>query len=153
MLKVVQDLFDYDGWANGRILDFLKSAQSTNRQALRLLAHLLVSEKIWLLRLQGEDTSAVNKSPELSLEECVRLADEMREAFSDYLGSLSEDDLNASLTYKNFAGAEFRTHVREILMHVAQHGTYHRGQIATAVRATGVSPVNTDYINFVRERA
>lgn len=77
MLKVIQTLFNYDGWANGRILDFLKSAQSNNNQALRLLAHLLVSEKIWWLRLQGEDTSAVNKSPELSLEECVRLADEM----------------------------------------------------------------------------
>lgn len=77
----------------------------------------------------------------------------MRAAFANYLGSVGEDDLAAPLTYKNFAGAEFRTPVGEILLHVAQHGTYHRGQIATAVRAAGVTPVNTDYINFVRERA
>jgi len=36
---------------------------------------------------------------------------------------------------------------------VALHGSYHRGQVAAAVRAAGGEPVNTDYITYVRELA
>ncbi len=47
---------------------------------------------------------------------------------------------------------EFRTATLDTLMHVAMHKTYHRGQIATAMREAGIMPVDTDLITFVRER-
>ena len=150
MLEVIRRLFAYDAWANARALESLRGAQSPT--SLAPLAHLLVSEKIWLMRLRGEDTSAVNKSPELSHAECASMAGEMRESYASYLGSLSEDALGSSLTYRNFKGTEFRTPVGEILTHVAMHGTYHRGQVAKALRAEGHAPADTDYITFVRER-
>jgi uncharacterized damage-inducible protein DinB len=151
MLESIKRLFAYDAWANARILDSLKGAQSPT--SLAPLAHLLVSEKIWLMRLRGEDTSAVNKSPELSHAECASLADEMRAGYASYLDSMGEDDLGSPLTYRNFRGAEFRTPVGEILTHVAMHGAYHRGQVAKALRAEGHAPADTDYITFVREGA
>ncbi|HEY0406897.1 MAG TPA: DinB family protein [Pyrinomonadaceae bacterium] len=150
-METILKLFAFDEWANARILAALKSAATRNEKAQTLLAHVLISEKIWLLRLKGEDTSKVDKSPELSIDECESLAREVRRAYVDYLSSLSESDLDSKLTYRNFAGAEYHTPVRDILLHVAQHGTYHRGQIATAVRGAGATPVNTDFITFVRE--
>jgi uncharacterized damage-inducible protein DinB len=150
MMETLLKLFAFDEWANARILDALKAAPARNEKAQQLLAHLLLSERIWLLRLKGEDTSAIDKSPQLSLEECERLALEIRRDYVDYLGSLNEGDLDSELTYRNFAGAEFHTPLRDILMHVAQHGTYHRGQIATAMRAEESTPVNTDFITYVR---
>ena len=149
MLESIKRLFAYDAWANARALDSLRGAQG--REALAPLAHLLVSEKIWLMRLKGEDTSAVNKSPELSHAECESLAGEMRASYAAYLGSLGEGDLGSMLTYRNFKGTEFRTPVGEILTHVWMHGTYHRGQVAKALRAEGAAPADTDYITFVRE--
>jgi uncharacterized damage-inducible protein DinB len=44
----------------------------------------------------------------------------------------------------------FRSQISDILLHVALHSSYHRGQIAAAVRAAGVTPVNTDFITFAR---
>jgi uncharacterized damage-inducible protein DinB len=136
----------YDEWANSRALEALKGARG--RAAVAPLAHLLASEKIWLMRLRGEDTSAVDKSPDLSREECEALAVEMREGFASYLGSLGEDGLASVVVYRNFRGTEFRTPVFEVLTHVAMHGAYHRGQVARALRAEGARPADTDYITF-----
>jgi uncharacterized damage-inducible protein DinB len=151
MLEAIKRLFAYDAWANARALDSLRAAHDS--KTLAPLAHLLVSEKIWLMRLRGEDTSAVDKSPELSHAECESLALELRASYSSYLDSMNEGDLGSPLTYKNFKGTEFRTPVGEILTHVALHGTYHRGQVAKALRAEGAAPSDTDYITFVRESA
>src|SRR5436305_2670896 len=133
MLELIRRLFGYDAWANARALDSLRAAQ--DGKALAPLAHLLVSEKIWLMRLRGEDTSAVDKSPELSHAECESLARELRASYASHLDSLVEGDLGSPLTYKNFKGTEFRTLVADVLAHVAMHGTYHSGQVAKALRA------------------
>jgi len=151
MLETIKRLFAYDTWANARALDSLKDARDS--KALAPLAHLLVSEKIWLMRLVGEDTSAVNKSPELSHAECLSLFEEMRAGFASYLGSLGEEELGSLLIYKNFKGTEFQTPVVDVLTHVAMHGTYHRGQVAKALRTEGHTPADTDFITFVRETA
>lgn len=134
-----------------RILTALKTAPRESRKTLNLLAHLLVSEQIWLLRLRGQDTSLINKSPEFSHADCERLAAEMRRAYADFLGSVNEEDLDAPVTYRNFKGDEYHTPLRDILLHVANHGTYHRGQLALTLRAEGLTPVDTDFITFVRE--
>ncbi len=151
MIETIYRLFEYDEWAIARILDSLKSMPSRNKEALRPLAHLLVAEKVWILRLQGQDTSMINLSPDFSLAECENLANENQKAYEDFLNKLIQDDLASFVTYKNSKGAEFSTSVGDILMHAALHGTYHRGQIAAAVREAEVIPVNTDFITFVRE--
>jgi uncharacterized damage-inducible protein DinB len=152
MLETIRELNAYSGWANARILTAVSASSRHHQKALHLLAHLLVAEGIWLLRLKGEDTSAINKSPELLLAECENLANENQKEYTRLLGSLSEDDLDSLATYRNFKGTEFHTPVGEILMHVALHGTYHRGQIAIAMREEGGIPVDTDFITFSRER-
>ena len=151
MLDAIKRLFAYDTWANARALDALKGAGSPKPFAP--LAHLLVAEKIWLMRLHGEDTSTVDKSPELSREECESLFEELRASYESYVNSLDESELVSLLTYRNFKGTEFRTPVGEILTHVLMHGAYHRGQVAKALRAEGAAPADTDYITFVRETA
>ena len=87
----------------------------------------------------------------MSLAECESLAKENQRAYADFLGSLNKDDLNWLVKYRNSSGTEFDTAVGDILTHVALHGTYHRGQIARAMRAAGLMPVDTDFITFVRE--
>ena len=149
MLETLRRLFAYDAWAVARVLATLKNSPS--RKALALLAHLLVSERIWLLRVQGQDTSQVNKSPDIQLDECESLSRETARAYTDFLGSIKEEDLAAPITYRNFKGEEYHTPLGEILLHVANHGTYHRGQIALTLRAEGVTPVDTDFITYVRQ--
>lgn len=151
MSDVLKDLFANDLWANVRIVACLRSEPERNQKALRLLAQLLIAEKIWLLRLQGEDTSGIDTLPALSLDACEELARENQKAYAQVLDSLNDGSLDSLVTYRNFTGIEFRTPIRDILMHVVLHGTYHRGQIALTIRGEGFEPPDTDFITFVQQ--
>lgn len=151
MLETARRLFEYNAWATPRIIASIESLAGDNGEALRPLSHLLIGEKVWLKRLNGEDTQSINLAPEFSLEECRALEEENSKGFAEYLARISEEGLNTVLTYRNSKGTEFNTPVQDVLMQVAFHGAYHRGQAASAVRRLGGAPQNTDYITFVRE--
>ncbi len=70
--------------------------------------------------------------------------------FNALLSGAGADKLEQPVSYRNSAGDEFKSAVRDILAHVALHGSYHRGQIAALVRAAGTKPASTDFIAFAR---
>ena len=150
-IEIMRQLFAYNEWANRQVIRSLKEHSTHNPKALRALTHLLTSEKQWLLRLkENKDTTGYNFWPELSLDECEALADENSRDYVALLETLAEDDLDSVATYKNSKGITYNTSFRDILMHVVFHATYHRGQVAMAVRAEGGTPAYTDYVAFVR---
>jgi uncharacterized damage-inducible protein DinB len=148
MLELFRRLFVYDQWSIARSLSTLDP--SVGSQAKLLLSHILLAEAIWLKRLNGEDSSDIPTSRELSFEECERQLAGLSRDYIKFVDSLSEDSLTRPITYKNTKGIEFTTPVSDILMHVAMHGAYHRGQIALLVRNSGGTAANTDYITFTR---
>lgn len=151
-IETLRRLFSYNEWANRRMLDSLGNPANSNPKALRALAHLLIAEKTWASRLQANvDTTGFDFWQGSTLEECLQLADEVGETYRKLLSELTEEGLDSEATYKNSKGVEYRTAYRDILQHVLLHSTYHRGQVAMAVRAEGGEPAYTDYIGFVRE--
>ncbi len=123
---MIRRLFNYTEWANTRILDSLSKTE-TNTKALKLLAHLLMAERIWLERLRGQETMGTNKSPELTLDECRQLAIDNQRGFYTGIERFEADGLDSQVTYRNLSGKPFTTSIRDILTHLAFHGTYHRG--------------------------
>lgn len=154
LVLYLERLFEQVFWADRRVLELLRSspAAGENEDAARLLAHLLAAERVWLLRLLGEDGSVQPIWPELTLEEMEAMSTANRTGYTRFLAALTEPGLEREAEYRNSTGAAFRTRVVDVLTHVALHGSHHRGQVARAVRAIGVAPVNTDYITYVREQ-
>ena len=105
-----------------------------------------------MVRLRGQDSSALPILPSRTLDECASMIEENHLHYREFLDGLTEDGLNQEVAYKNSKGLEFRTSIRDILSHVAFHSTYHRGQIATIIRDAGDEPVNTDFITFVQQK-
>jgi uncharacterized damage-inducible protein DinB len=144
----IRSLLDHMAWADERILESLRQP-AVPRRALDLYAHVLGAEHVWLTRLeQRPHTVAV--WPVLTLDQCAQLADGNRVAFQAYVERLTSDHLRRTVHYRNSAGQEFDTAIEDILVHVAMHGSYHRGQITLLVRDAGADPQPTDYIAFVR---
>ncbi|NBB85389.1 MAG: damage-inducible protein DinB [Bacteroidetes bacterium] len=152
MLDHLKDLFRYTDWAHRRWLDHLREALPAADRPRQLLAHIAVSETVWIRRLRGEDASDLDLWPDAAWEETARRLDDNHAAYADYLGGLSADDLRIPARYKNTKGHTYETPIGEVLLHVVTHGHYHRGQIAVAVREADAEPVNTDYITYVRNR-
>jgi uncharacterized damage-inducible protein DinB len=152
-LETFSRLFSYNEWANRRTFDSLDETADHNPKAVRALAHLLLAEKAWLMRLRGNvDSTGMDFWQGASLVECRQLFDEVRQAFRELMSGLTEDKLDSKATYRNSKGVEYQNSYRDIFRHVLMHSTYHRGQVAMAVRADGGEPAYTDYIAFVREQ-
>jgi uncharacterized damage-inducible protein DinB len=151
-IGMIGQLIKYNEWANQRAIDSLKDPLNHNPKAVLALAHLLIAEKTWLRRmLTNEDSTGFDFWQGSTLDECEQLAREVKKEYADLLNNLTKQKLDSIATYKNSKGVEYRTSFRDILQHVLMHSTYHRGQVAMAVRAEGGTPPYTDYIAFVRE--
>lgn len=152
MREHLKRLFDHMTWADRRVLDLLNASPGARQASvIRLFSHLLAAERVWMLRLREEDASRQPIWPEWTLEELNAAAAENVSSYASFLEALRDEDLAGEVAYANSQGIAFRTRIVDILTHVALHGSYHRGQIAAAVRASGEEPVNTDFITFVRE--
>lgn len=142
-------LFDHLRWADAGVQASLTDALNPPPHTLDLFAHVVAAEHVWLSRIR-QVKPEVEVWPKLSLAQCLELATRNADEFSALVESLDDIGLDSGVTYRNSAGLEFTSSVRDILLHVALHGAYHRGQIAAAVRAGGDAPASTDYIAFVR---
>ena len=153
--ETIARLFAHVRWADERVLDGLAGLDATPgpREALarptELFAHVLAAEIVWLDRIEGGAPS-VAVWPRTDLEGCRELAATARRRYAKLVDGLSPERLRESIAYRNSAGDAFESTVEEILLHVALHGAYHRGQIALDLRTSGLEPSPTDFIAFAR---
>ena len=137
----VQRLLLYDHWANREVL-----GATLPDSAVRLLAHVIAAEWLWLSRLTGEPQKMA-VWPDLTQDQCAAELEPLRAAWASYLPAA---DPASSISYTNTKGEKWTSVVDDVLMHIGIHGAYHRGQIASAVRAAGTQPPYTDYIHCTR---
>ena len=141
-------LFAHLAWADAHAIQALREAGDPPR-ARELMAHIVGAELVWLARIEGRRAD-VDVWPTLSLYQLGIHAGKVREGYDRLLAGLDEGGVTREVHYVNSAGLAFTSTVCDILLHVALHGSYHRGQVALLVREGGAMPARTDYIAFVR---
>jgi uncharacterized damage-inducible protein DinB len=150
MIEHLGHLVRYDVWANRETLRSLRQGTPPAR-SLRWMAHIIGAEFLWLARMQARP-AALPVWPELSLEECETRFGELSSRLIGALDASEAGALSRSVSYTNSKGEAWTSSVEEILTHVVLHSAYHRGQIASDLRAAGQEPPYTDYIHAVRQR-
>ena len=151
LLEYLRRQFDYDAWANREALSAMRSsAESSSGQPLKLLAHVLSAERLWLERLKQQPQSQP-VWPESTLDHCGMQITELAKLWHEYLSQLSPANLSETVGYKNTKGEPWTSTVQDVLTHVVMHSAYHRGQIASLMRAAGSVPASTDFIHAVRQ--
>jgi uncharacterized damage-inducible protein DinB len=149
MHAILQRLVDHMTWADAQVLNKLRSAPE-DTAALKWYAHVLAAERIWYLRLHGQDWTTQRVWPSLSLDECTALAAQNSTQLSQYVAKLTDEDLSRGVAYTNSAGDSYTSTVSDMVTHVALHGVHHRGQIAASLRSNGIDPPALDFIRFTR---
>lgn len=162
ILDEIRRLYEYTDWANERLLAALGtlSEEQYTRQVVSsfpsiraTLGHIAGSEWVWLQRWTGSHPTA---QPGWSVDAPLRqIAENVRATASGrrkYLEQLQERDLDGTLTYRNLKGQEFANRLGDMLFHVVNHSSSHRGQLITMIRQVGATPPSLDLIVFHRER-
>lgn len=155
-------LYSYNEWANARICsaaaeldpDVFTTPRGSSFSSIRdTIAHIATSEWVWLRRWRGESPSGL---PEwASLADAAGLREKLRDVEIDraaFLREITDEELARPLAYRNLKGDGFSEPFVDQLLHVVNHSTYHRGQVATLSRQAGLAAPATDLIVFKRER-
>jgi len=150
LLEYLRRQFTYDEWANGEVLASLDASASSTTRPRQLLAHIVAAERLWLERIRMQPPS-LPVWPDFSGDECRTQIDELEKLWLEYLGQVSPVALSVEIPYKNSKGELWSSTAQDILTHVLLHSAYHRGQIASMIRANGQQPASTDFIHAVRQ--
>lgn len=140
-------LFAFNSWANDQVLEAL-SNQSVSDEIRSKMSHILWAEWAWLCRIKGIPIDKSSVKNHLTNEELAEKALENGRAWRKILES--NPDFETIFEYKLMNGTESRSCLADIITHVVNHGSYHRGQIATLLRQEGLIPKPTDFIGFTR---
>jgi uncharacterized damage-inducible protein DinB len=160
----MRTLLDYHYWARDRTLDavaplsadqFTRDLGSSFRSIRDTLVHVYSAEWVWHSRWRGVSPAAMLQASELgdvpTLQRAWREHEQRMRAF---FTELTEEGATRPISYKNLAGQENTSSLSQMLQHVVDHASYHRGQVTTMLRQLGAPPPRSmDLIAFYREAA
>lgn len=144
-------LFNYNKYAskqiNGRLLE-----RGAPGEAVKLMAHLLCAEQVWLARCKSLYYPAESSWPDWHADMLDGLIDSNHNDWVSFLTQLQDDDLDSMVSYKTFAGVPYEDKLIDIISHVLNHGTHTRAQIGQHLKTSPDDKLPaTDYSLYIRQ--
>jgi uncharacterized damage-inducible protein DinB len=140
--------YSYNAWANRRIISCLQRQEVTDEKVLSIMGHLVSANFIWLNRIKDLPKSNYELWGNYDVALLKRMVDEADEQWMNFIRD--NENFDRVLKYRNYVGDYFENNVQQIMIHLVNHGSYHRGQVAMLLRQKGFEPINTDYITYDR---
>jgi uncharacterized damage-inducible protein DinB len=151
MVEYFTKLFQYNRWANSHILQTLEDMPGPDREILKLYAHILAAQRIWLRRLRHQEYLSMSGWPDDTFAECKELSRASDAEWVAFLDEFVEGGLDKWLEFTDTEGMVCAITYRDALTHVVNHGSHHRAQIALLMRKVGIAPPRMDFADFARE--
>ena len=160
-LQDLQTLLDYHYWARDRLLDavatlspeqYQRDLGSSFKSVRETVTHVYAAEWAWFERWQGRSPTAL-LAPDLfpDLAALRRTWSELETRMRDYVAGLGEQGTSRVIEYKLLSGAAGASPLWQMLQHVVNHASYHRGQVTTMLRQMGAQPAKPmDMIAYYR---
>lgn len=148
MKKYFLKLYQYNAWANKRVLDNLNKQSVNDEKILSLMGHIVAAQYLWLHRILGLPAPDVKLWGSYELAWLTVSAEEIGSRWLQFVESTESFD--RQMTYRNYTGDPYTNNVETIMIHLVNHSSYHRAQIALLLRQKGFEPVNTDFITYDR---
>jgi uncharacterized damage-inducible protein DinB len=143
-------LWLYNDWANKSLINsFELQSSEISGKSMHLLCHIMNAQMIWVDRITGVKTS-VGVWDDHDLETCKTMHGKASAQIKQEIENRGYE-LQRTIHYVNTKGLHFENQFDDILLHIFNHGTYHRAQIAQDLRINEIEPTGTDYIAFVRQ--
>jgi uncharacterized damage-inducible protein DinB len=159
----LRTLLDYHYWARDRMLaaleglteeQYTRDTGSSFRSLRDTVVHIYAAEWAWYSRWQGHSPTSLLQSDTFPDVAAIRAAwTELEAQVRTFLQSAGENGLDRVIDYKLLSGQPGSSPFWQMLQHVVNHASYHRGQVTTMLRQAGATPPKSmDLIAFYRTR-
>ncbi len=161
MKEILKQYAVYNAWANQRLSELIimlpeeqlqRTIASSFNSIHKTLLHIWDAESIWWQRLKlSEKVIWPGTVSEYSINEIAKDLFQQDKQWIEWVSEVSEAALNHAFAYQNSKGEQFKQPIFQMLLHLFNHGTYHRGQLVTMLRQLGVEKIPaTDFIVWSR---
>jgi uncharacterized damage-inducible protein DinB len=158
-LDHARKLFDYHHWAADKLFEALADVSAADldkpwggsfKTARALLRHIVGAEMLWLERFGGTSPKALPEFPPTHTgADYLSEWRKVKQREKEFVAALDRRKLAGDLTYVNMKGEQHSFLMSDVLTHVVNHGTYHRGQLSHLLRDLGRPGVSTDYVAWL----
>jgi len=154
----VRDHLEYSAWASRRLVDaaailspeeLTRDFGTSDRSVLGTLAHTFGADRVWLARMTGRPQRGLSDADrELPAIQCEWPL--VYDGWHEWARGMTDESLLTVLDYQDLKGNPWRQSLWQIVLHVVNHATHHRGQVSGFLRAMGRTPPPLDLIAYYR---
>ncbi len=130
--------------------DLYRDFKTADKNVVGTLAHAFAADRVWLGRIQGNAPASFIDDQDRRLGTLQKEWPALQQRWKQWSAPLSDQDVLKKISYKDLKGNPYETPLWQILLHVVNHATHHRGQAAGFLRAMGHTPPPLDLIAFYR---
>lgn len=159
-MDVVRIFDAYTRWADARMLEavealpagaWLRDIGGSFGSIRNTAVHLVSAQRIWLSRWQGRPPAPMWTPEEVPTPDVLRARwTELARERLAFLADQTDEALAKEVRYTTTDGKAHANPLGELFLHMANHSTYHRGQVTTLLRMAGVKPPAGDLIAWIR---
>jgi len=150
---------DYSEWASRRLLDaaaaipaehLTRDFKTSDGTVVNTLAHIFAAERSWLARVQGSPPAVFISPEDRDLATLQKSWPALFDRWKQWAAPMTDQQALADISYRDLSGNSWTTPLWQILLHVVNHGTHHRGAVSGFLRAMGHQPPALDLIAYYR---
>lgn len=161
-MKIDTDLlaqyFEYSLWASMKVLEAVEKLPvdvieqdrgNSFGGILGTLTHIFLADRVWWKRFSGDPYFTLAQPGDAY--DLARLKAEWPPLMGEFVAWIRAQEggkLEEQLSWRNIKGEDKTEKIYKILLHIVNHGTYHRGQVITMIKQAGGEVVSTDLVYF-----
>ena len=150
---------DYSAWASQRLMDaaaklseeeLTRDFKTADKTVLDTLVHIYAADRIWLSRVLGETRTSFSGPEDRDLTLLQTEWPALHQRWKLWLRDFNDDDVLRAISYHDLKGRPYSQPAWQILLHLVNHGTHHRGQVSGFLRAMNHTPPPLDLMAYYR---
>ena len=152
----------YSAWASAQLVEaasklteeeLTRDFATADRSVLGTLVHVYAADRVWLRRITGEPPAQfLDPEKDMRLDVLQNVWPTIYDGWQTCGSQWTDASVTTPISYKDLKGNAYQTPLWQIVMHVVNHGTHHRGQAAGFLRSMGYAPPRLDLIAYYRTR-
>lgn len=152
---------DYTAWASLRLLnaaaeltpeELTRDFQTADRTIAGTLAHLFAADRIWLARLTGDPPVSFVTGTGGDLAALQNGWPPLLERWETWAAGLTDEQVQGQIAYSDLKGRPWKQPLWQLILHVVNHDTHHRGQVSGFLRSLGHTPPPIDLVYYYRQQ-